>query len=146
MSQADITHMIYRLNLEKELLTIRLDHITEMIASAPSLLQKVKLKLMWIEDRRTTIRRLTLMISTLNGISYERSLRKQLYETTVHCLEVGSVRVSSWFSDSQSPLATRLPQYPWTDDSPRRERHQPPGRGTAPTSRHVTWYDGGGGM
>ena len=152
MSQADIMHLIDILNTEKELLTIRLDRITERIASAPSLLQKVKLKLVWIEDRRTTICRLTAMISTLNGISYERSLRKQLYDITVHCLDEGSVRVSSWFSPSQSPLAQRLPPSPWTVNNvapPSRAVATPcgeVGRGPARTSRHVSWYDGEGGV
>jgi hypothetical protein len=114
--QQKIRYLITRLYEEKSYLDVRLDVIHARIKSAASLLDRVRLKIEWIEERDTGVERLTQMVSNLlfiNGSEINdvdtaeiERLNAQLYATTMTNLAAGFIRESSfsekghtrWFS------------------------------------------------
>ena len=112
-------HILYALNRlyeEKSDLILRLDAIYARIESAASLLDIVRLKVEWMDERDMVVERLTQMVSNLlfiNGSEINdidtaeiEELNAQLYTTTMTNLAAGFIRESSlsekghtrWFS------------------------------------------------
>ena len=113
-------HILYTLNRlyeEKSDLVLRLDAIYANVRTAASLIERVRLKIEWMEERDTVVRRLTQMVSDLSFINDGcqiiaadpmeiEMLKEQLYKITNTNLVLGFIHETSlsesglicWFS------------------------------------------------
>jgi hypothetical protein len=113
-------HILYTLNRlyeEKSDLVLRLDAIYANVRTAASLIERVRLKIEWMEERDTVVRRLTQMVSDLSFINDGcqiiaadpmeiEMLKGQLYKITDTNLVLGFIHETSlsesghscWFS------------------------------------------------
>jgi len=119
-----ILHVITRLYEEKSYLVVRLDAIHARIKSSASLIERVRLKIEWIEERDKVVERLTQMVSSLTFINdgggeiidvepteIER-LNTQLYAITSANLIGGYIRETSFSENGHSEWFTSMDSIP----------------------------------
>jgi hypothetical protein len=111
------TSCLNRLYEEKSDLVLRLDAIYANVRTAASLIERVRLKIEWMEERDTVVRRLTQMVSDLSFINDGcqiiaadpmeiEMLKGQLYKITdtnlvlgfIHETSLSESGLSCWFS------------------------------------------------
>ena len=117
-----ILHVITRLYEEKSYLVVRLDAIHARIKSSASLIERVRLKIEWIEERDKVVERLTQMVSSLTFINGSETigvdpmeierLNAQLYAITSANLIGGYIRETSFSENGHSEWFTSMDSIP----------------------------------